>query len=50
MWEKAFQKVEMTEEMVEGDAGWYKGRDWKHQLEKGGVRCAVRLEMDGDPT
>ena len=27
-----------------------KGRDWKHQLEKGGVRCAVRLKMDGDPT
>lgn len=25
-----------------------KGRDWKHQLEKGGVRVCSETEMDGD--
>lgn len=42
MWEKAFQKVEMMEEMVEGDAGWYKGKGLEAPVRKG--RCSVCSE------
>lgn len=50
MWEKAFQKVEMMEEMVEGDAGWYKGKGLEAPVRKGGVRvCSETSRWMGTP-